>query len=112
MAQSKSFAGAFDQAQIDVLLKALERAWDVISHTDDKPDHDALEALALCIITEARTGERNFVKLVNRSIMRFREMRTHKIVRKRKAAQTPRHPAFGLDRQWRFMVANSNALRT
>jgi hypothetical protein len=87
MGQSKPFAGAFDQEQIDILQKALQRAWDVVSHTDDNPDHEALETLALCLIAEARIGERNFVKLVNRSIVRFREMRAHKIVRKQKAAQ-------------------------
>jgi hypothetical protein len=87
VAQPKSFAGAFDQEQIDILQKALQRAWDVVSHTDDNPNHEALETLALCLIAEARIGERNFVKLVNRSIVRFREMRAHKIVRKQKAAQ-------------------------
>ena len=87
MGQSKPFADVFDQGQIDILLKALERAWDIVSHTDDSPDHEALEILALCVLSEARTGERNFVKLVNRSIMRFREMRAHKIVSERKAAQ-------------------------
>ena len=90
MAQPKSLVGVFDQEQIDVLLKALERAWDVVSHTDDNPDHEALEILALCVISEARTGEKSFVKLVNRSIVRFREMRAHKIVRKPKAAQAKR----------------------
>jgi len=84
MAQPKPFACVFDQEQIDILLKALERAWGIVSHTDDNPDHEALEILALCVITEARTGESNFVKLVNRSILRFREMRAHQIVREQK----------------------------
>jgi hypothetical protein len=77
VAQPKSFAGAFDQEQIDILQKALQRAWDVVSHTDDNPDHEALETLALCLIAEARSGERNFVKLVNRSIVQFRAVRIH-----------------------------------
>jgi hypothetical protein len=77
MGQSKPFVGAFDQEQIDILQKALQRAWDVVSHTDDNPDREALETLALCLIAEVRSGERNFVKLVNRSIVQFRAVRIH-----------------------------------
>jgi hypothetical protein len=77
MDQSKPFVGVFDQGQIDILLKALQRAWDIVSHTDDSPDQEALEMLALCVITEARTGEKSFVKLVNRSIVQFRTVRIH-----------------------------------
>jgi hypothetical protein len=73
----KQRMGAFDQEQIDILQKALQRAWDVVSHTDDNPDHEALETLALCVITEARSGEKSFVKFVNRSIVQFRAMRVH-----------------------------------
>jgi hypothetical protein len=67
---------SFNQEQIDVIEKAIDRAWSVIKYTDNvRPENEAQKLLALCVMAEARTGEEEYVALVNRSIVRFRAQR-------------------------------------
>ena len=75
MGQSKPFSNSLDPQQIELLSRAIERAWDVIQHDEQGPEADTRELLAICIMRIVLSGEENFVKLVNRSIVDFRERR-------------------------------------
>ncbi|GEM_PF-2476861 len=79
MGQSKPFNDAFDPEQISLLESVLSHAWSIVSFNDKEPDDEARELLALCIVTEMRAGETNYVKLVNQSIVQFRALRFHRL---------------------------------
>jgi hypothetical protein len=77
--------GAFNQEQIEILEKAMLRAWEVIAYTDDIPDTPVdRKLLASCIIDAAMTGEENHIKLANDAIFRFRVHKGGERVRARK----------------------------
>jgi hypothetical protein len=85
MVQSKPFDGEFDQEKIDRIEMAIERAWEVISYIDRVPEtEDDKKLLALCVLTEAKAGQENHIKLVNNAIVRFRAQRARKAVQSRK----------------------------
>jgi hypothetical protein len=76
----------FDQQQVDIIERAIDRAWEVVSHTDIvEPQDECRKVLALCVMHEARTGEENQVSLVNRSIVAFRRQRAQDMSEKRRA---------------------------
>jgi len=79
------FTGAFDQEQIEMIEKAMLRAWEVVAYIDHIPDTaEDRKLLASCIVDEAMTGEENDVRLVNNAIVRFRAQRLRKTVQARK----------------------------
>ena len=75
MGQSKPFPIFFDPTEIELLSRAIERAWEVIKYDEPAPEAEARELLAVCIMNIVRSGEDNFVKVVNRSIVSYREQR-------------------------------------
>jgi len=85
MGRSPPLDGAFDQEQIDRMEKAIERAWEIISYIDCVPEtEDDKKLLASCVLTEAKAGQENHIKLVNNAIVRFRAQRARKAVQGRK----------------------------
>jgi hypothetical protein len=61
--------GAFDQAAIDLMVAAYEKACKEL-HLTDSPYAAANEAVAAAIIEFVREGERDAVELVNRVVQR------------------------------------------
>jgi hypothetical protein len=85
MGQSEPFfCESFNQQQIEMMERAIERAWDVIRHTDHIAEPDARKLLALCVMAEARTGEENHIRLVNKAVVSFRAQRAHETIETRK----------------------------
>jgi hypothetical protein len=72
MGQSKPLWDSLDQHQIEMIERAIDRAWDVIRHTDPTEESEGRELLALCVLSEARAGEDNQIKLVNKAIIDYR----------------------------------------
>jgi hypothetical protein len=67
---------SFDQNRISLITKAADRAWSVIRYTDNtEPEEDARKILALCVMSEVRTGEEYHLVLVNRAVIKFRTER-------------------------------------
>lgn len=78
MGQSKPFfCESFNQKQIEMMECAIERAWEVVRHTDQIVEADARKLLALCVMAEARTGEENHIRLVNKAIVSFQAQQVH-----------------------------------
>jgi hypothetical protein len=76
MAKPNRFVDSFDQIRINMLARAVDRAWEVVRHIDDPgPREEARTLLARCVVAEARAGEERHVSLVNRAIVRFRAQR-------------------------------------
>ncbi len=76
MAKPKRFVDSFDPIRISTIASAIDRAWEVVRHTDDPgPREEARTLLARCVMAEARAGEERYVSLVNRGIVRFRAQR-------------------------------------
>jgi hypothetical protein len=76
---------SFNQDQIDVIDRAIERAWSVIKYTDNvRPEHEAREVLTRCVMAAARTGERDHIVLVNRAILSFRAKRARMLSQSRR----------------------------
>jgi hypothetical protein len=71
----KALPDSFDQNQIEMIVRAIERAWSVIRYDDHGEDEQARSLLSLCVLNEARSGEENHVTLVNRAIVQFRQQR-------------------------------------
>lgn len=84
MGQSKPFHESFDQLQIEMIQRAIDRAWDVVKHTETEQEADSRDLLAICVMNEARAGEENHIKLVNRAINRFRVQRSKQIFESRR----------------------------
>jgi hypothetical protein len=74
MGQSKPF-DSFAPHQIEMIERAIDRAWDVVRHTDNVEEAEARELLALCVLAEASAGEENHVKLVNKALIDYRVRR-------------------------------------
>lgn len=71
---------SFDPEQVAMMARAIERAWEVVRH--DQETRQAAEdrsLLSLCVLNEARSGEDNYTRLVNRSIAAFRRQRAHSL---------------------------------
>ncbi len=78
MAKPKRFVDSFDQIRINMITRAIDRAWEVVRHTDDPgPREEVRTMLARCVMAEARAGAENQVSLVNKAIVRFRAERAH-----------------------------------
>jgi hypothetical protein len=76
MAKPKQFVDSFDQIHINMISRAIDRAWEVLRHIDDPgPREEARTLLARCVVAEARAGAENQVWLVNKAIVRFRAER-------------------------------------
>jgi hypothetical protein len=84
MGQSKPFSDFFEQHQIEMIERAIDRAWDVVRQTDNVEETEARELLALCVFAEARNGEENHIKLVNKAVVNFRAKRAHAAIEARK----------------------------
>ena len=76
---------AFDPEQVDMITRVIDRAWQVISHDEHGDEAEARHLLSLCVMSEARSGEDNPIKLVNRSIVAFRRQRAQTISARRRA---------------------------
>lgn len=72
---------SFDQSQINLIEKAIDRAWSVIKHTDDiNPEAEARRVLAQCVLQQVQSGEENHTALVNHSIVSFRKQRARNAI--------------------------------
>jgi len=71
-----SIKEGFNQAQIEMLEKAMLRAWEVIGYVYDVADtEEDRKLLASCIVDAALAGEEDHIKLVNDAIFRFRALK-------------------------------------
>jgi hypothetical protein len=78
----------FDQTKIEYMERAIERAWQVLKQLDPNECTDeGRKVLSLCVMSIAREGEDNHLRLVNRAIVSFREQRA------RRANEARRHVA-------------------
>lgn len=84
MGQSKPFTDAFDQSQIEMIEQAVERAWSVVRFDVQGEDAAARELLSLCVLSEAKNGEENHLKLVNKAIVNFRRERARILSERRR----------------------------
>jgi hypothetical protein len=84
MGQSKPFLDAFDQSQIEMIERAIERAWEVVRLTDQIEESEGRKLLALCVMSEARAGEENHVQRVSKAVVNYRVRRAHHASRARK----------------------------
>jgi hypothetical protein len=76
----------FNPEQIEMMLRVIDRAWDVIRHDESaEKETEARSLLSLCVLSEARTGEDNYTRLVNRSIAAFRRQRALLLPERRSA---------------------------
>lgn len=75
----------FDPEQLATMTRAIERAWDVIRHDEHGEEAAARSLLSLCVLNEARHGEDNYTRLVNRSITAFRRQRMQVLSTRRRA---------------------------
>lgn len=74
----------FDPSEIEIIGRAVERAWVVVSDDEQGDPMEARSLLSLCVLNEARTGEKNHINLVNRSIVKFRQQRAQVLSAQRK----------------------------
>jgi hypothetical protein len=84
MGQSKPPVESFDQTQIEMIVRAIERAWSVVRYDEHGQDEEARKLLCLCVLSEARKGEENHINLVNRAILSFRHKRAQIISERRR----------------------------
>jgi hypothetical protein len=75
MSKPRDPVDSFDPAHVKMMENAIERAWSVIRYDEHGNDAEARSLLSLCVLNEARSGEENPIKLVNRAILRFRQHR-------------------------------------
>jgi hypothetical protein len=85
MGQAKPFRDAFNQDQIEMMERAIERAWSVIRPDVHGDEAEARSMLSLCVLNEAQGGEENHVYLVNRAILAFRRRRAAALSQRRRA---------------------------
>jgi hypothetical protein len=77
---------SFDQPRIDMIERAIERAWEVVSHVDViESEEDARRLIAQCVLHQMQVGEENPVRIVNKSILDFRRRRALNVVRERQS---------------------------
>lgn len=64
---------SFDPSKVEIIERAIERAWGVLKQIEDDVPAEARSLLAICVMNEARSGEENHVKLVNRALWQYRQ---------------------------------------
>ena len=78
-------ADSFDPEQVAMMTRVIERAWEVVCHDQQAQQEEDRSLLSLCVLNEARRGEENYTRLVNRSIVAFRRHRKKVIPARRRA---------------------------
>jgi len=77
---------AFDQAHIEMIDRAVEAAWNVVSKSDViRSAFEERNLMARCVLHQFKVGEENFIRIVNTSILDFRRHRAAMAVRERQA---------------------------
>jgi len=73
MVQTFTSTSFFDQVHIESIERAIDRAWEVLQRLEPQEcTEEGKNLLALCVLAIAREGEDNQLRLVNRSIVRYR----------------------------------------
>ena len=73
MVQTFTSTSFFDQVHIESIERAIDNAWGVLQRLEPQYcTEEGKKILALCVLAIAREGEDNQLRLVNRSIVRYR----------------------------------------
>lgn len=70
---------AFDQGQLNIIDRAVDRAWEILKQDDHGISSEARKLLSLCVLHEAQVGEDNHIELVNRAVLAFRRKHAQNI---------------------------------
>jgi hypothetical protein len=77
----------FTPEQVATMARVIERAWDVVCHDQEARQPEDRYLLTRCVLNEARLGENNYTRLVNRSIAAFRRQRMHVLSTRRRTSR-------------------------